>query len=239
MSTVLLLGFLLGMRHSLEADHIAAVASLITRNQSMKNAVRQGAVWGVGHILMLFVFGAAALLFHSTISQTLAMWLELLVGAMLVMLGLDVIYRLIRDRVHYHIHDHDREIHHFHAHSHKNEKKQKPHPRHHAHEHHGAFPKRALFVGMMHGMAGSAVLIVMTLQSIKSIWTGLFYIALFGIGSIIGMAALTVIIAIPLQKSSFLTRFHNVMQALIGTTTIVLGLMIMHTFYAGIISVPG
>jgi ABC-type nickel/cobalt efflux system permease component RcnA len=237
MSTVLILGFLLGMRHALEADHLAAIATLLTRKQSYGGAIRQGAVWGIGHTLMLFIFGSAALLLNFTMPEQLSHWLEFMVGIMLVVLGIDVLRRLIRDRIHYHIHKHEEEkFSHFHAHSHTGEAQINPHPQHHDHQHAKDFPMRALFVGMMHGMAGSAVLIVMTLQALKSVWMGVIYIALFGIGSIIGMAVLTMIIAIPLRKASFLTRFHNAMHALIGTTTIVIGLIILQANYATIIS---
>ena len=76
----------------------------------------------------------------------------------------------------------------------------------------------------MHGMAGSAALIILTLQSVDSVATGLFYILLFGIGSIVGMAALSIVIAIPLRHSAKgLTWLNNGLQAVIGLATIALG----------------
>ncbi|MES9871277.1 MAG: hypothetical protein ABW149_16480, partial [Sedimenticola sp.] len=62
MTTILLLGFLIGMQHALEVDHVAAVASLATRGRSLAETARQGAVWGLGHTLTLFLFGGAVIL---------------------------------------------------------------------------------------------------------------------------------------------------------------------------------
>lgn len=222
MSFLLLLGFLIGMRHALEADHVAAVASLATKTTSVKSAIKQGAVWGLGHTITLFLFSTIVILTDSIIPEDFASGLEFVVGIMLVFLGSDVIRRLIRDKIHFHSHQHDNEITHFHAHKHTN--KQKHADSAHNHEHASGFPIRALYVGLMHGMAGSAALIILTLQSVNSVTTGLFYILMFGIGSIIGMAALSVIIAIPLRHSAKgLTWLNNGLQAVIGIATIALG----------------
>ncbi len=225
MTTIPMLGVFLGMRHTLEADHIAAVASLTSQNLSLKNAVRTGAVWGAGHTVMLFLFGSIALLLNNTIPQAMSDWLELAVGVMLVVLGADVLRRLIRDRIHFHTHRHEGNVEHFHAHSHRGEKTARVHPVRHAHEHSSAFPLRAFLIGLMHGMAGSAVLIVLTLQTMASIWTGMIYIFLFGVGSIIGMAVLSMIIAVPIHKTRSMTWLHNGLQGLIGTLTIGLGVV--------------
>ena len=226
--SLLSLGFLLGMRHALEADHMAAVASLATRSTSVSDTVRQGAVWGMGHTLTLFVFGSMVLLMDSMIPQRLAQGLEFAVGVMLVLLGIDVLRRVIHERVHFHVHRHDNDSCHFHAHSHAGEE---GHPAIHRHLHptRTAFPLRALFVGVMHGMAGSAALILLTLQTVDSPWTGMFYIALFGFGSIAGMAALSAVIAVPLRYSaSGLTRLHHGLQIVIGSVTLVVGSMMVY-----------
>lgn len=220
--SLLLLGFLLGMRHAVEADHVAAVASLATRSHSMGDTLRQGTIWGLGHTLTLFLFGSLVLMLDSVIPQTLAQALEFIVGLMLVGLGVDVLRRLRRDRIHFHSHQHADEMRHFHAHSHAGEPL---HPAVHHHRHEDRyFPFRALFVGMMHGMAGSAALILLVLQTVHSPLTGMLYIALFGIGSIAGMAVLSTIIALLLSYSATcLTRLHNGLQAVIGAVTLVIG----------------
>ncbi|HIE55251.1 MAG TPA: urease accessory protein, partial [Chromatiaceae bacterium] len=213
MLSLLFIGFLIGMRHALEADHVAAVATLATTSNSLGSAVRQGAVWGLGHTITLFLFGSIVLLSDSIIPDDMAAALELAVGVMLVLLGMDVIRRLLRDKVHFHSHQHDDNIRHFHAHQHRNESEHNP--GNHQHSHTSLFPRKALFIGLMHGMAGSAALIMLTLQNVPSPLTGLLYMLLFGAGSIAGMAALSVVISIPLKYSAQgLTWLHNSLQIL-------------------------
>jgi len=222
MISLLFLGFLIGMRHALEADHVAAIATLATRTHSLPGALKHGAAWGLGHTVTLFLFGSIVILMDTVLPEKLALILELAVGVMLVGLGLDVIRRLLRDRIHFHAHKHDDGVHHFHAHSHEHQAAHTPSQ--HQHEHSRGFPVRALLIGFMHGMAGSAALILLTLETIKSPLLGLIYMALFGFGSMLGMAVLSVVIAIPLQRSpQGLTWLHNGIQAAVGIFTIALG----------------
>lgn len=227
MMSLLLLGFLIGMRHALEADHVAAVATLATRSPSMSHTLRQGAAWGLGHTLTLFLFGSLVIWLDTVIPAQLARGLELAVGVMLVVLGLDVLRRLGSDRVHFHLHRHGDGTSHFHAHSHAGDRGHDP--GHHEHRHIRGFPFRALFVGLMHGMAGSAALILLTLETVRSPWVGMAYILLFGLGSVLGMAVVSVAIAIPLRRSARgLTWLHNSLQALIGAGTVALGIWMIH-----------
>lgn len=221
MTSVILLGFLIGMQHAMEADHIAAVASLATRNRSVLQTTRQGIAWGAGHALTLFVFGGFVLVMDKLVPERLALGLELAVGFMLVVLGADVLRRLVRDRIHFHSHKHGETLH-FHAHSHETRQPHTNDP--HQHEHITAFPFRALLVGVMHGMAGSAALIILALNTVSSITQGILYIALFGVGSILGMAVLAVIISLPLRYSPRgLTWTHNGLKAAVGIVTVGLG----------------
>jgi len=220
--SLLLLGLLIGMRHAVESDHIAAVATLATRSRSMTEALRQGAAWGVGHTLTLFLFGSIVLMLDTVMPAALAQVLELVVGIMLIGLGIDVLYRVIGEKVHFHVHRHSNGNAHFHAHSHAGEDDHDPDR--HRHEHPAGFPIRALLVGLMHGMAGSAALILLTLQTVRSPLLGLVYIALFGLGSMIGMALLSVVIAIPLRASARgMTWLHNGLQVVVGVATVTIG----------------
>ena len=219
--TLLLLGFLIGMRHALEADHVAAVATLATRSDSFADTIRQGTVWGIGHTITLVLFGSAVLWMDNLMPQQVAMALESAVGVMLVILGFDVIRRLLRDRVHFHRHRHGRRSH-FHAHSHAGESGHDDSA--HSHSHAQAFPLRALLIGLMHGMAGSAALIILTLETMHSPLQGMLYMLLFGLGSMLGMALLSAVIAIPLRHSARgLTWLHNGLQLVIGVATIMIG----------------
>jgi ABC-type nickel/cobalt efflux system permease component RcnA len=220
MFAILSLGFLLGMQHALEADHIAAVSSIASRRSDVGDIVKHGLTWGLGHTLTLFAFAGAAILLGHAIPEKLAGPLETAVGIMLVGLGAHLLWRLWRDRVHVHTHRHDDGT--VHVHSHAGEKL--PHARAaHAHEH--GFRWRTLLIGLMHGMAGSAALLVLTVSQAPSAAAGLGYIALFGIGSMIGMGLLSTLIAVPIAISArFLTLANHVLQGAVGLVTIAIGL---------------
>src|SRR5258707_15502005 len=93
---ILSLGFLLGMQHALEADHIAAVSSIAARRTDVRDIVKHGLTWGLGHTLTLFVFAGAAILLGHAIPDHLARPLETVVGIMLVGLGAHVLWRVLR-----------------------------------------------------------------------------------------------------------------------------------------------
>jgi hypothetical protein len=220
---ILGLGFLLGMQHALEADHIAAVSSIAARRSQVGDIVRHGLTWGLGHTLTLFAFAGAALLLGRAIPESMARPIETAVGIMLVGLGSHVLWRLWRDRVHFHGHGHGDGTVHFHVHSHAGEVV--PHARTaHAHEH--GFRWRTLLVGLMHGMAGSAALLVLTVSQASTPAVGLGYVALFGIGSMIGMGALSTLIAVPLAVTArWLTFANHGLQGAVGVVTIAIGVM--------------
>jgi cytochrome c biogenesis protein CcdA len=220
---ILGLGFLLGMQHALEADHIAAVSSIAARRSQIGDIVKHGLTWGLGHTLTLFVFASVAILLGRAIPETVAKPIEGAVGLMLIGLGAHVLWRLWRDRVHFHRHGHADGTVHFHAHSHAGDTL--PHTRTaHIHEH--GFRWRTLLVGLMHGMAGSAALLVLAVTQASSAAAGLGYVALFGIGSMIGMGALSAVIAVPLAVSArFLTVANRALQGAVGAVTITIGLV--------------
>ena len=227
MFSILLFGFLIGMRHALEADHIAAVASLTASTNSVWHGIKQGAAWGLGHTITLFLFGSIVLFVANIVTGQVVQIIEFVVGIMLVFLGADLLWRMQRDRVHFHTHSHGGGKQHFHAHSHKGEAKQDHNSDSHVHKHTKGFPVRALLVGLMHGMAGSAALILLTLQTMTSPWLGLVYIAIFGIGSIAGMALFSLVLAVPLNAARHMTRLYNGLQLVIGLATIGLGVFTM------------
>ena len=232
LAALLALGLVLGMKHALEADHVAAVAALATGSRSVMQTVLQGVVWGVGHTLALLVFAGAVVALDAAVPARLAALLEFGVGAMLVLLGLDVLRRLARAQIHFHVHRHDGGLVHVHAHSHAGERA--PHDAgHHHHAHPAQFPLRALAVGTMHGMAGSAALIVLTVAAVRPVALGFLQIAAFGAGSILGMAALSLAIAIPMQRSAtLLTWAHRGLKSGVGLGTVALGAFMMYQIAA-------
>jgi hypothetical protein len=133
-----------------------------------------------------------------------------------------VLWRLWRDRVHFHQHGHGDGTVHFHAHSHSGETT--PHLcAAHAHAH--GFRWRTLLVGLMHGMAGSAALLMVAVSQASGPLAGLGYVALFGIGSMVGMAALSSVIAVPLAASArWLTWANGGLQGAVGLATVAIGI---------------
>jgi ABC-type nickel/cobalt efflux system permease component RcnA len=225
MFAILGLGFLLGMQHALEPDHIAAVSSIAARRTDVGDIVKHGLTWGLGHTLTLFAFACAAILLGHAIPENFAQPIEGAVGVMLAGLGLHVLWRLWRDRVHFHRHAHGDGTVHIHAHSHAGETV--PHiAASHAHGH--GFRWRTLLVGLMHGMAGSAALLVLAASQASSPAAGLGYVALFGVGSMIGMAVLSAAIAVPLAVSArWLTSANRALQGAVGIVTTAIGLNIL------------
>ncbi len=229
MFSILSLGFLIGMRHALEADHVAAVASLATGSKSVKETIFHGALWGFGHTITLLAIGSFVIVMSSTVPETLAHWLEFTVGMMLVLLGADVIRRMVRDRIHFHFHQHGPASRpHLHAHSHRGEGRHELSA--HKHRHGKGMSARVLAVGIMHGLAGSAALVLLVAGTIESTFTGILYIVLFGFGSVVGMAALSAVIAIPLRYSATsMTWAYNGLQAVVGAATMSLGVYTMYS----------
>lgn len=252
--SLLFIGLLLGMKHATETDHLAAVATLVTQESSPRSALRLGALWGLGHTLTLFLFGAIALVLGKTIAPRLEQSLEFCVGLMLIALGADVLRRLIQQRVHFHVHHHGTGAAHIHAHSHQGEGRHEDSLHRHTHSRSrllywphrrpvaaraavtqstppryrriqpGGSPIRALAVGMMHGMAGSAALLLLSLQTVHSWQIGVLYIACFGVGSMAGMAILSVVISVPLKLSAgYLSALHRYMSAALGLFSCALG----------------
>jgi hypothetical protein len=233
LASILALGFLLGLRHATDADHVAAVATLATRSRSMAHAVAQGVAWGTGHTLTLMLFGGAVLVLGGVVPAGAVRALELAVGVMLVLLGADALYRLRRERIHFHAHRHADGVAHFHAHSHRGEAGAHDAARH-EHRHPHGFPARALLVGMVHGMAGSAALVLLSLEALRSPAWGLAYIAVFGFGSILGMAALSAAIAVPLRLTAHrLGGAYQRLSAAVGLATIALGCWIVYRIGEG------
>ncbi len=198
MEGFLALGFLIGMQHALEAEQLAAIGTLaVGAQKSKRSLVLRGAAWGLGHTLTLFAICAAVILLGLTLTDQISALLEFGVGAMLVLLGFDVIRRMRARRIHFHAHVHDCGRPHLHAHSHAGAKT--PHGRDpHNPRHPSGFPLRALIVGLVHGAAGSAGLLALAVAATRQPWTAVGYVAVFGLGSILGMTALTFVAAWPL-----------------------------------------
>ena len=228
MFSILALGLLIGMQHALEADHLAAVSVIAARKTSASKIISHGVFWGIGHTLTLMGVAGGALYLGLEISAKTSAWMETVVGIMLILLGGNLLARLVKERIHFHFHSHNVEKLHIHAHSHAGEKGAHENFLHN-HEHSNVLPWRTLLIGMIHGMAGSAALLVLTTQIVSSPLVGLSYVGLFGIGSVFGMAALSALIAIPLSRSAtVLTWGNRAIQGGVGVWTVLLGIYIVY-----------
>ncbi len=219
--TLILLGFLLGLRHAMEADHVAAVASLAVGERSFRGVAGRAALWGFGHTLTLFCAAAIVLVAGIPLPNGVDWWFELLVALMLVGLGGDVIRRAIRDRIHVHTHAHADGRVHWHAHSHATPTRQT-----HRHRHGSVKP---LVVGMVHGLAGSAALLLLVLDRLgNDSWLlGLSYVLMVGVGSIVGMACLSLVIAMPFRFGSPSLHWQTGLSAVTGLVTVAIGFWLL------------
>jgi ABC-type nickel/cobalt efflux system permease component RcnA len=177
-----LIGVLIGMRHSLEPDHLAAVSTIVAEHREKRVGLILGAAWGVGHTLTLVVAGGVLILLRKQMSPHFESAAELAVACMLIGLGARAIYQSWREGKGGLPHQH-------HHHGHKEHEHDGAHD--HVHMRNWTIARRPLLVGLVHGLAGSGALTAAVLASMPSIRSGLVYILLFGVGSAVGMALLT------------------------------------------------
>ncbi|MEK7631439.1 MAG: urease accessory protein UreH [Patescibacteria group bacterium] len=207
--SILGLGLLLGLKHALDADHVVAVSTITSQTKSLKKAARIGAFWGLGHTTTLLIAGGIVLAFGLTIPARLGLGFEFIVGLMLVVLGGRVLWRIRKDQIHIHPHQHDGEAH-VHLHAHANN------PSHqHAH--------MSFAVGMVHGLAGSAALMLLVLATVRSLPLGILYILIFGLGTMLGMAVVTILISLPFLAASRMHRLHMGLSVTAGLASIAIG----------------
>lgn len=198
--SALSLGFILGLKHALDADHLVAVTTIVSEKRGLLSSAIVGAVWGLGHTAALLAVGIVVILLQAQISERVALALEFGVAIMLVALGINLLIKLLRSKdLHMHPHQHGG---HFHTHPHVHQHAEGETP----HTHHGMqIGKKPFFIGLVHGMAGSAALMLLVLATIPSPIIGLFYIVIFGIGSVGGMLVMSAAISIPFALTA--TRF--------------------------------
>jgi hypothetical protein len=206
---------LLGMRHALEPDHIAAVSTLVGREKSGFRAAWLGVCWGVGHSLSLLVVGLGLVLLRTELPARLADFFEALVAAMLIGLGIrSVIYAArIGSKGPAWVHRHRWVVH-----------------RHsgipaHLHIGHWTFARRPLLIGAIHGLAGSGALAALVLATLPSITARLVYMALFGLGSTLGMAALSGLLGWPLARFGTNENVTRGISFVIGCASMGLGVV--------------
>ena len=226
LGTALLVGFLFGLRHATDADHVAAVSTIVGEERNPWRGVWVGASWGLGHSVPLLLVGVVILALGVAFPEPYSMALEFGVGVMLVLLGAQVFWNLRRRRVHFHSHDHRGEVHrHLHAHE----------PGLAPNDHHGlfrlgkpVFRPKSFAVGVVHGLAGSAAVMLLVLTTVPSFWAGIGYIVLFGVGSVVSMALLTLAMGVPFALAAGRGPMRWMVSSVAGLVSIVLGALLMY-----------
>jgi high-affinity nickel-transport protein len=211
----LIIGLTLGMRHALEPDHLAALSTLATENRggTARSGLSLGALWGLGHTLALLLVGGTLAVLGAQMPTRVEHGLELIVSLMIIGLGVRAVLKAVREGRTGVVHPH-RHGAHEHAHA---------APIDHIHLNRSTLATRPLLIGVMHGLAGSGALTALVLAELPTMGARLGYIALFGSGSVLGMALLTGIAGAQVGKlvrtpqlASALLFFTGVGSTLVG-----------------------
>jgi len=247
----LFLGFFLGMRHATDADHVVAIATIVSRERSMVGSALIGAAWGVGHTMTVMAVGAAIIVFGVVIPPRLGLSMEFAVGIMLVVLGILTLTGMGRTigaahahgvpggnplDLQDHLHAHGDYVHqHLHGYG--------PGEHGHAEEHTPlarldrsglgriAFYEwlRPFVVGLVHGLAGSAAAALMVLSIIREPAAALGYLLLFGLGTIVGMMLITLILSAPFAFTAVnLPKFNWRLRVASGLISFVFGVVLIY-----------
>jgi hypothetical protein len=213
LTTGLLLGLVLGARHALEPDHLAAVSTLVTARGQRRSGVLLGAFWGIGHSLSLLIVGSVLASVHAELPHRLSEMFELLVAVMLLFLGARAILRSrsLGSAGPVTTHTHGKR-----THTHVGD------PRH-VHLGRWTMARCPLLVGMVHGLAGSGALTALAMADMPTLVTRLLYILLFGVGSVVAMALLTGAVGWPLARFGRSVSFGRALSIATGTLSVLLG----------------
>ncbi len=223
---VLVAGFVIGLFHAFEPDHVVAVAtqnskstqksSLSFFKQIRSGAIKSsilGALWGAGHTSSLVIVSLLIFVFSMNIPNEMFSNFEFGVGVMLVILGVfTYLNRRLVGEKHIHTHTHDDVIH---THSHTHDKV-------HSHGH------KSYIIGCIHGLAGSGSLVVLALSTLHDLQTILSFILVFGIGSIVGMMLVSSAIGLPFSLSIYSERINKILRYLVGSISIIIGIDILY-----------
>lgn len=217
---ILAIGFVIGLFHAVEADHLAAVSAIVSEKKNVFTSALVGGLWGLGHTISLFVVGLLVIFLKVQISESVEAKLEAVVGGMLVLLGLNALRKLFQsEKIHLHEHTHEGDTH-AHVHLHKDEAAEA--------SHHGLSP-RSVIVGMVHGLAGSAGLMLLVVPTISSPFLAMLYILIFGAGSIGGMMVMSLLMSLPITFTA--NRFEQInkgIRVFAGLFSLVWGAMLMY-----------
>ena len=223
---ILAAGAMVGLIHAFEPDHVSAMStqimsgkSSLTKKQSLKNLTAisswRGMIWGFGHTSSIIIIGVLIAGLSLNIGNEFFLGAELIVGIMLIFLGVFTLRnRNILGQSHIHPHTHENGISHVHTHNHTND---------HKHDH------KSFIIGSIHGIAGSGSLVALTASAFMGFETMMYFLLLFGIGSIIGMAVISGIIGLPFILSSKMKQVTRYLRYGISGITILIGTNVILT----------
>lgn len=217
----MVLGFILGIKHAFEADHVLAVSTIVTEQKNPLKSALLGTFWGLGHTTTLFIVGIIVLLLKLSIPERLSLSFEFLVGLMLIFLGFRVLRNQKLIHTHQHQHQHD-ELTHQHLHVHE---QTQTHRKHHT----------SYLIGTIHGLAGSGALMLLVLSTVPSLTVGLYYILLFGLGSTLGMTAMSFLVGLPFLFSFKFPGIEKYLRIFAGVLSILFGIFIIFQIASAIV----
>ena len=226
MMAVLTIGLVFGLKHATEVDHVVAISTIVSRHKNIFHSALVGALWGAGHTASLLVVAVIVLSLRIAIPEAVSGWLELGVAIMIIGLGISALRRALRENAHVHVHQHNHDgLAHSHIHFHEQATRHEPVSQsHHSHAV-SRLGWKPIFIGMMHGLAGSGALMLLVLTQINSSWLGFLYVATFGVGSIVGMLLMSGLIGLPFAFSSRkLTHLHQGLQTIAAVFSICFGI---------------
>ncbi|WP_240689343.1 LysE family transporter [Ammoniphilus sp. YIM 78166] len=199
--SILVFGFILGIKHAIEPDHVIAVSTIASQSKKLWRSSLAGVFWGVGHTATLFVVGIVLILMKGELPEKWAMSLEFLVGIMLVYFGVAAVrsVKTARNQGHEHVHQ----------------------PR-------DVSYTKSMFMGLIHGLAGSAAMVLLTMSTVNTVWEGAAYIFIFGAGTVVGMLFFTTIIGIPFVFSAGKMRINKALTQATGVISTGFGFYYMY-----------
>ncbi|WP_281889481.1 sulfite exporter TauE/SafE family protein [Paenibacillus sp. YYML68] len=218
--SILSFGFILGIKHAIEPDHVIAVSTIASESRRLSRSSLAGVYWGIGHTLTLFLTGVLLILLKVEIPEKWAMSFEFLVGIMLVYLGVAAIRSFRNVHVHNHKHDEVEAHHHVHAHVYNGEHAHTPHR-------HSSYGK-SMLIGFIHGLAGSGAMVLLTMSTVSTAWEAALYIAVFGAGTVAGMLFFTTVIGIPFVLSTGKRVLNRALTQVTGAVSALFGVYYMY-----------
>ena len=242
MLAALSIGFLLGLKHATDADHVVAVSTIAGEFGNAWRGIWVGASWGLGHTTPLLAVGLVILLLKEAVLdrfEAVAPVLEFGVGVMLVVLGAQVFFNLRRGRLHLHAHAHNGPDHvHIHATHEAGAEPREIGGHIHFRPGRPTFRLKSYVIGAVHGLAGSAAVMLVLLPQIGSVWAGVGYLVLFGIGTMISMAMITVVLGVPFAVGGRFRGLDRAVARLAGAASLVFGFGLMADLALGTALLP-